>query len=65
MYGRGAGELTSVTTGAVSTVAGVAILPNTGGNPLLIALSIFSMVGGGLILASFTFTRIASLLYRK
>lgn len=65
MYGQGGGEIASVATGTVSTVAGLAVLPNTGGNPMLIALSIISLVAGALILGSFAFTRIASLLYRK
>lgn len=65
MYGRGAGEITSVTTGAVSTVAGIATLPNTGGNTALMLLSVATLVVGALILSSFVFTRIASLLYRK
>lgn len=65
MYGQGSGAITSVATGSVSTVAGITALPNTGDNPLLIALSIFSLSAGALILGSFTFTRIASMLYRK
>lgn len=64
-YGRGGGEITSVTTGAVSTVAGIATLPNTGGNTALTLLSVATLVVGALILGSFAFTRIASLLYRK
>jgi uncharacterized membrane protein HdeD (DUF308 family) len=65
MYGNGAGQVASVTTGAVSTVAGAAVLPNTGGNPLLIALSLISLLAGVIVLGSFTFTRLASLLNRK
>lgn len=65
MYGQGGGAITSVATGTVSTAAGIAVLPNTGGSPLLIALSIMSMSAGALILGSFAFTRIASRLYRS
>ncbi len=64
MYGMGGGEVSSVATGAVSTVAGVAALPNTGGNPALIALSVATIVAGVAIMGSFAFTRIASKLYR-
>ena len=65
MYGRGAGDITSVATGTASTVAGFAVLPNTGGNPYLIALSLLGVAAGLLILGSFTVTRIASNLHRK
>lgn len=65
MYGRGSGEVSSVVSGAASTVAGAAVLPNTGGNALLMVLSIVTLVAGALILGSFAFTRVASLLYRK
>jgi hypothetical protein len=65
MYGGlGGGDVTSAATGAVSTVGGIVALPNTGGNPILIALSIATIVAGVAILGSFSFTRIASKLYR-
>jgi hypothetical protein len=65
MYGRGAGEVASAATGAVSTVAGVAVLPNTGSNPLVIALSLMTAGLGVLLMSSFVITRLASLLNRK
>ena len=65
MYGGfGGGDVTSAATGAVSTVGGIVALPNTGGNPALIALSIATIVVGAAITSSFAFTRIASKLYR-
>ena len=50
------GQVLGVTTG----VAGVAILPNTGGNPLLTAFSVICIVAGTLIVSSFVVTRFAS-----
>ena len=65
MYGGlGGGEATTVATGAVSTVAGVVALPNTGGNIGLIALSVGTILAGAAIVGSFAFTRLASKLYR-
>ncbi len=64
MYGRGGGEVATVATGAVSSAAGIAILPNTGGNLALMVLSIATIGAGALIVGSFTFTRIASKLVR-
>ena len=45
-------------TGITTTGAGIAILPNTGGNPLLIALGIFSIVSGVIIIGSFLTAKI-------
>ena len=59
MYGGLGGGTTSAVTGGVSTVAGVAALPNTGGSPLLIALSLATIVVGVAIMGSFAVTRIA------
>lgn len=59
MYGQGSGSVASAVTGAVSTVAGVTALPNTGGNIALMALSVATMVAGVAILGSFVVTRIA------
>ena len=63
MYGKGSG-VTRGTTGAVGTVAGIAALPNTGGNVALIALSVATLVLGGIVLSSFIFTRAAMRFYR-
>lgn len=51
-------------SGLGSTAAGIAILPNTGGNPALIVLSIATITVGGAITASFVITRLAHLLSR-
>lgn len=59
MYGRGAGL-----TGVGSTVTGVALLPNTGGNFALTVLSLTTIVVGVVVTSSFVFTRIASRLYK-
>ncbi len=49
MYGgRGSGSLAPL----ASTAAGVALLPNTGGNPLLMVVSIVSILTGSVILLS-------------
>lgn len=60
MYGMGGGSLSSGAagvSGAASTVAGIAILPNTGGNLLLTVLSIVTIGVGLLVTSSFVVTR--------
>ncbi len=42
-----------------TTAAGVALLPNTGGNTLMTVVSIIMMVAGGIIVTSFVATKIA------
>lgn len=64
MYGLGSGSVASAAAGAVSTIAGVTALPNTGGNVALMVLSVATIVAGVAIVSSFTVTRIASKLYR-
>jgi hypothetical protein len=64
MYGgRGGGLVSEVTglAGVSSSVAGVALLPNTGGSVALTVLSIATIAAGGLITASFILARIAAL----
>ena len=46
--GKGGGSLTAV----VPTTAGVAVLPNTGGNPVLFVAALLSTIIGGAILLS-------------
>ena len=46
--GKGGGSLTAV----IPTAAGVAVLPNTGGNTLLFVAALLSTVIGGAILLS-------------
>ena len=49
MYGgRGSGSAASL----ASTAAGIALLPNTGGNPLLMVVSIVSILTGAVIMLS-------------
>lgn len=62
MYGgRGGGEgFASI----VPTAGGIAVLPNTGGNSLLLVLSLTSIVVGGLILATTTARFVAKLIYK-
>lgn len=60
MYGKGAGFLTSNTTGAsgaVSLLGGAAVLPQTTGNTALLALALTTIALGGLIVLSFVSTR--------
>lgn len=60
MYGQGSGSLSSSAagvSGAASTVAGIAILPNTGGNLALTVLSIVTIGVGLLVTSSFVVTR--------
>jgi hypothetical protein len=60
MYGQGGGSLSSSAagvSGATSTVAGIAILPNTGGNLALTVLSIVTIGVGLLVTSSFVVTR--------
>jgi uncharacterized membrane protein HdeD (DUF308 family) len=64
MYGQGGGEVSTIVTGATATTVGVAVLPNTGGNDILLILSLFSIVAGWIIIGSFTLTRLMSLRYR-
>jgi len=47
--GRGSGP---VVTPLISTTAGIAVLPNTGGNHLLFAASLLSTIVGSAILLS-------------
>lgn len=64
MYGRGSAGLATVTTGTSSAIAGIAILPNTGGSLLLTAVSVISiLVGVGLVISFFA-ARAAKLYYR-
>ena len=63
MYGQGGGEAVAL-SGGISTVAGIAALPNTGGSMALTILSITAMAAGGLIVTSFVLTRVLSRLSR-
>ncbi|MEO5950354.1 MAG: hypothetical protein ABIQ04_02810 [Candidatus Saccharimonadales bacterium] len=60
MYGNGAGGLTAV----VPVGGGIALLPNTGGDPLLLAVSILSITVGVLIILT-TIARIIAKRYYK
>jgi hypothetical protein len=63
MYGQGGGLLSSGATGvsgAASTVAGIAVLPNTGGSLLLTVLGLITLGVGVLVTTSFVVTRISS-----
>lgn len=62
MYGGGlgAGSLTPV----VPITAGIAVLPNTGGNHLLMVLSIVSIVVGSVILMTTLIRYAAKLRYK-
>lgn len=61
MYGGlGGGSVASATTGVATTVAGIAVLPNTGSSPILTVLSLATIAAGSLIIVSFVFSRIAS-----
>ena len=51
MYSGSTGGATPL-VGFASTAAGVAVLPNTGDNKVFIAVSIFSIVVGAIILLS-------------
>lgn len=51
---------TGVVLGASTTAAGIAVLPNTGGNALLMVFSFVTIAVGGAVLASFAISRIAS-----
>lgn len=55
------GDSTGQVLGATTTTAGIAILPSTGGNPLVNAVTIAIIAAGIIVLVSFT----ASRLYRK
>ncbi|HZP55779.1 MAG TPA: hypothetical protein VFB03_03365 [Candidatus Saccharimonadales bacterium] len=44
--------------GATTTVAGVAVLPNTGGNTLITVLATLTIVAGVAVLASSTISRL-------
>ncbi len=60
MYGQGGGPLSTSAagvSGATSTLAGIAILPNTGGNLALTVLSIATITVGVLVTSSFIVTR--------
>lgn len=59
MYGKGAGV-----TGVGTTVAGVAILPNTGGSVTLQIFSLLTIAVGAVVTVSFAYTRIATRLYK-
>lgn len=56
MYGQG-----GVVGGATSTAAGVAVLPNTGGNTLLMTIAIAAIVLGGVA----TLVQLAVIGYRN
>lgn len=61
MYGgKGGGAL----SGAVPTVAGITVLPNTGGNELLMVASIVSITVGSIILLSTVCRFVAKLAYK-
>ncbi len=49
-----------VTTSGASTVAGIAVLPNTGGSTLLTVMSITLIAVSGIVLFSFVATRVAA-----
>lgn len=51
-YGKGAGAVTPI-------AAGIAVLPNTNGNPLLMVFSIVAIVAGVVVLSSFVASRVA------
>ncbi len=51
-FGKGAGAISS-------TAAGIAVLPNTAGNPLLMVFSIVAIVAGVIALSSFVASRVA------
>lgn len=50
--GRGGGDIATVATGTSTTIAGVALLPNTGGKSLLTYLAVFAIVGGMIVVAA-------------
>lgn len=50
--GKGAGA-------TLPTAAGIAVLPNTAGNPLLMVFSIVAIVAGVIALSSFVASRVA------
>jgi hypothetical protein len=51
---------TKVITSSFTTAAGVAVLPNTGGNTLMTILGITLTTVGAIVLLSFAATRIAA-----
>ena len=55
------GESTALVSGATSTIAGIALLPNTGGNSVLTAIGVMAVVGGVLCVA----TQVAVSAYRR
>lgn len=59
MYGKG-----GAVAGVSSTATGIMALPNTSGNLALTILSIATIVVGGIVTASFVFTRLAYLANR-
>lgn len=61
MTGQSGPNITSAVTSGGATVAGIAALPNTGSNPVLMVLSIATIVLGSAILGSFVYTRLANL----
>jgi hypothetical protein len=65
MYGSDNATVTALTTGTASTVAGIAVLPYTGGNTLLAILSIVGITAGALVVGSFVVARIATIVYRS
>ena len=61
----GNNQLTTALSGATSTAAGVAILPNTNGNITLMILAIILVTAGALTLASFAAMKIAGKISNK
>lgn len=62
MYGGlGGGE---AVLGAATTVAGIAVLPNTGGSLVLTVLTIATIAAGSLVTGSFVVTRVVTKLNR-
>lgn len=55
MSGTDVGQVLGAST---AMVAGVAVLPNTGGNTLVSAFALLAIVLGGVVLTSFVSTRI-------
>lgn len=60
----GESQVPSVVAGTTSTVAGVAVLPNTGGSTLMAVLGIVMIVCGAIVVASFVATKISSRIIR-
>lgn len=57
MSGLGGGSFVGATA-TTAGVAGIAVLPNTGSNPVLMALSYATLALGLIVLASFAVSRL-------